>query len=339
MVLQCVMTLPSDSPHSSRNGQGGLAPALLNSILGKRSVSLPRISSGRQHRSQSRGSDGRMSSNQDCIRFWIKVSSESTAADQTTPSTRETLLAPVAPWVPPFFSDLVGQSRRPPNVKRAVSYTNPAAHGTRSGSDTGRKRSSSQYGLRLGPQSSEKPDLRFIRLQVSDGRCMETLVEAIQSSQTQGLLSPHSVIGDLDIDDRDEAIQEATKVREKTAANEQDDIDSPGDRNNASGMTTKGLNLHLSGSYHGSHIAFCRSGDSEDDEEGSIIINTPVLKDECDTDNERASRSKEKRGVSHLVKTRAEHPDIQITPVNAFFYERAHSASPARFSSALPALL
>jgi hypothetical protein len=251
-------------------------------------------------------------------------------------------MAPVAPWVPPFFSDFVGQSRRPPNVKRAVSYTNPvgspAALGASLDSGTGRKRSSSQYGIRLGTQPTEDPDLRFINLQVSDGRCMETLVEAIQSSQTQGLLSPHSVMGELDIDDRDEAIQEAMRVREKAAAYAEDEVDTPADRNNASGMTTKGLNLRLSGSYHGSHIPLSRPGDSDDEEEGSIIIKTPVLKDEGDTDGERVSRSKEKRGFSHIVKSRAEHPDIQITPVNAFFYERAHSASPARFNGALPPL-
>ncbi|KAJ9105934.1 hypothetical protein QFC20_004172 [Naganishia adeliensis] len=292
---------------------------------------------------QSKSADQAMTPDRHCIRFWIKVCCESDTADPTISPAKDTLLAPTAPWVPPFFSDLVGQNRRPSPVKRAVSHTSPAFYSPAappvpSIPDTRRKRSSSQYGVRLGIHTAEQLDLRFISLHVSDGRCLETLVEAIQSSQTQGLLSPHPVIGDLDIDDRDEAIQEAMRVREKAAAYQPDDNDAPTDRNNASGMTTKGLNLHLSGSYYGSHIPSSRQGDSDEEEENSILIKTPVSKDECDTDDERASRSKEKRGFSHIVKSRAEHPDIQITPVNAFYYERAHSASPARFNSALPSI-
>lgn len=340
MMLQCVMTLPADSPHTPKNVHGGIGPAFLNTILGKRSVSHPRMSS-EQQRQQSKSADQAMTPDRHCIRFWIKVCCESDTADPTISPAKDTLLAPTAPWVPPFFSDLVGQNRRPSPMKRAVSHTSPAfsspaAPPVRSIPDTRRKRSSSQYGVRLGIHTAEQLDLRFISLHVSDGRCLETLVEAIQSSQTQGLLSPHSVIGDLDIDDRDEAIQEAMRVREKAAAYQPDDNDAPTDRNNASGMTTKGLNLHLSGSYYGSRIPSSRQGDSDEEEENSILIKTPVSKDECDTDDERASRSKEKRGFSHIVKSRAEHPDIQITPVNAFYYERAHSASPARFNSALP---
>lgn len=321
-----------------------MGTAFFNTILGKRSVSLPRMSS-EQQRQQSKAAEKALTSDRHCIRFWIKVCCESETAGPTLSSTDGALLAPTAPWVPPFFSDLVGQNRRPPSMKRASSYTVPAFSSAAappveepSIPDTGRKRSSSQYGVRLGIHTAEQLDLRFISLHVSDGRCLETLVEAIQSSQTQGLLSPHSVIGDLDIDDRDEAIQEAMRVREKAAAYQPDDNDSPTDRNNASGITTKGLNLRLSGSYNASHVPSSRQGDSDEEEANSIIINTPVLKDERDTENERASRSKEKRGFSHIVKSRAERPDIQITPVNAFYYERAHSASPARFNSALPSM-
>lgn len=355
MMLQCVMNLSPESPHIPKNAHGGISPAFLNTIFGRRSASVPPLSSERQQRSQSRSSSPTMMPERHCIRFWIKICCECDTTDPLKP-TKDALLSPAAAWVPPFFSDLVGQTRRPPPMTRAVSYSHAtrtpsvaSIPGTRTTARSpmtgeallhqdlvsGRKRSSSQRSMRLAAHNGEHLNSRYISLQVSDGRCLGTLVEALQSSQAPGLLSPRSVIGELDIDDRDEAIQEAMRVREKAAGCQPSSTGNSKGTANSSDITMRGLNLRLSGSYGGSRIPSPGQGDSDEEEEKSPLIKTSVLNNEVDME-ERTSRSREKTGFSHIVKSRAEHPDIQITPVNAFYYERAHSASPARFTRALP---
>jgi hypothetical protein len=164
-------------------------------------------------------------------------------------------------------------------------------------------------------------------------------VDAFQSSQTQGLLSPHSIIGELEIDDRDEAIQEANRVRQTTTNVSDENVDeAPGKPIRPEEHRLRGLNLKLSSSYEASNIPPASPVDS-DDGERTPILHTPILRDVTESEEEeRPARSKERKDFSHIVKTRAEHPEIHITPVNAFYYDRAHSASPARFSKAFPSI-
>lgn len=345
MLLQCVMVLPENSSHVPKHSSGGIAPALLHSIFGKRSTSVPPSSAKQGQRARSRQpNDGRVNA-QYCIRFWLGVSCD---GSQQSPikANEDYLLSPAAGWVPPFFADLVGSPRRPPAPARAVSYSSLKPGAAQGAAEQGerihradhasvRNRSASQHSIRLRVDSIEKPCDRFINLQVSDGRCLATLVNALQSSQTQGLLSPQSVMGELDIDDRDEAIQEVIQIREKGVSASSSRFDQSVDVTDSDGGHARGLHLRLSQSHNGSHMPHPDYADT-DDEEGSPLIRTPVLKDEFDgAGDERISRSKETRNFGHLVKSRAEYPDIQITPINAYHYERAHSASPARFARAL----
>lgn len=146
-------------------------------------------------------------------------------------------------------------------------------------------------------------------------------------------------MGELEIDDRDEAIQEAIRVRQtSTTRRHQKSGDLPSEPRRPEEQRLRGLNLKLSSSYEGSNIPPSSPADS-DEGECTPILRTPVLKDGVEAEQEeRPARSKERKDFSHIVKTRAEQPDILITPVNAFYYERAHSASPARFSKALPSI-
>jgi hypothetical protein len=347
MLLQCVMVLPPNSSHIPKNSSGGIAPALLNTIFGKRSTSVPPLSAKQGQRSRSNQRNGDRAMTHHCIRFWIRVDCDGEARIPIK-AKNDTLLSPGAGWVPPFFADLVGPPRRPPSAARAVSYSSSklnttstaaaAEPGQANSADQApmRQRSVSQHSMRRRANSNQKPDHRFIDLHVSDGRCLETLVNVLQSSQTQSLLSPQSVIGELEIDDRDEAIREAMQIREKGRSALSSQFDQSVDVTDGDGSNDRGLHLLLSRSHNGSHMPLPGYADSDDDE-GSPIIRTPVFKDEFEAaGEERASRSKETRNFGHLVKSRAELPDIQITPINAYHYERAHSASPARFTRALP---
>lgn len=347
MLLQCVMVLPPNSSHIPKHPAGGIAPALLNTIFGKRSTSVPPLSAkqGQRSRSNQRNDDRAMT--QHCIRFWIRVDCDGEARSPSK-AKKDPLLSPAAGWVPPFFADLVGPPRRPPSVARAVSYSSSKLSTTLTTAATEpgnansadqtqvRRRSVSQHGMHRRSNSNSKPDLGFIDLHVSDGRCLETLVNVLQSSQTQSLLSPQSVVGELDIDDRDEAIREAMQIREKGRSALSSQFNQSVDATDGNNNNDRGLRLLLSRSHNASHMPLPGYADSDDDE-GSPIIRTPVLKDDFEiAGEERASRSKETRNFGHLVKSRAELPDIQITPINAYHYERAHSASPARFTRALP---
>ncbi|KAJ9108983.1 hypothetical protein QFC21_000306 [Naganishia friedmannii] len=138
-------------------------------------------------------------------------------------------------------------------------------------------------------------------------------------------------MGELEIDDRDEAIQEANRVRQKaTQTSDENSGDSPGKPRHPEEHRLRGLNLKLSSSYEGSNIPPSSPADS-DDGEGTPILHTPEMKDEVGPEEEeRPARSKERKDFSHIVKTRAEHPEIHITPVNAFYYERAHTFLPTK---------
>lgn len=350
MVLQCVMVLPYDSSHIPKHSSGGLAPAFLNTIFGKRSSSVPLRSVKQDHRSRFSSSTDSKPKSQHCIRFWIGVNCDEESQGPTKRS-KDPLLSPGGSWVPPFFADLAAPPHRPPAPARAVSYSaakvelrpahavtdGPIHEGT--GVTSVRKRSASQHTFRLGVNIIEQQPREFISLEVSDGRCLAILLDILQSSQTQGLLSPQSIIGELDIDDRDEAIQEAMQMRKRGLASSASPLDQDVDAADLDDSNAKGLHLRLSRSHNASHMPIPNDADSDDDG-GSPLIRTPVLKEEFDAvDDGRTSRSKETRHFEHLVKSRAEFPDIQITPVNAYHYGRAHSASPARFARALPSMI
>ncbi|KAJ9125330.1 hypothetical protein QFC22_000287 [Naganishia vaughanmartiniae] len=352
------MTLPNDSPHIP-TGLKRMAPALLNTLFGKRSASVPPLSSTAKPSRSRTGTPTSEDSmqNRHCLRFWMRVCCECEATGSPK-SGNELLLSPSLGWMPPFFSELVGQPTRPPLLLRTVSQpvemataldtivTSPRkdAHPAPSSGlpkrypALGRQRSVSQRTTKVLDLQAAASS-RWIDIRVSDDRCLETLVNAFQSSQTQGLLSPHSIMGELDIDDRDEASQEAARVR-LTATNVSDekDGDSPSKPRRPEEHRLRGLNLKLSSSYETSNLPPSSPADS-DDGDSTPILHTPILKDGVEAEEEeRPARSKERKDFSHLVKTHAEYPEIHITPLNAFYYDRAHSASPARFSKAFSSI-
>ncbi|GHJ85566.1 hypothetical protein NliqN6_1968 [Naganishia liquefaciens] len=350
LLLQCVMILPQDSSHIPKHSPEGIAPALLNTIFGKRSSSVPPSSAKQDKRSRSRQLKDGEPKVQHCIRFWIGVNCEEGARSPIKGS-KEPLLSPGIGWVPPFFADLAASPRRPPAPARAVSYSSARLGPGQDGAmeegrvnpgvclASARKRSASQQSIRLTTNSLEKQRNGYINLEVSDGRCLTILLNILQSSQTQGLLSPQSVTGELDIDDRDEAIQEVIQIREEGLSASSSRFDQSVDPDDLDEGNTRGLHLRLSRSHDASHMSVPNGTDSDDDQARSLV-RTPVLKNESDAAVDgRPSRSKEMRHFEHLVKSRAEFPDIQVTPVNAYHYERAHSASPARFARALPHII